>query len=116
MVLQVRLHAEIGEFITIVRKERDGNEWFLGSITNEDPRNLEAKLDFLDPRITYVAESYADGKDADWDTNPYAIEISRFLVDANTMLNLKLASGGGTAIRFYPASEEEAKTIPPYQP
>jgi len=110
------LHAKIGEYITTVRKERDGNEWFLGSITNEEPRNLEAHLDFLDPGISYVAEIYADGVDADWDENPYAMEISRVLVDANTLLKLQLAPGGGAAIRFYPASEEEVSSLPTYQP
>jgi len=110
------LHAEIGEYITLVRQERDGDEWFLGSITNEDPRNLEAKLDFLDPETTYVAEIYADGMDADWDKNPYAMEISRLLVDSDTLLKLELAPGGGAAIRFHPASQEEDKTLPAYRP
>jgi len=110
------LHAKIGEYITTVRKERDGDEWFLGSITNEEPRNLEARLDFLDPGISYVAEIYADGEDADWDENPYAMEISRVLVDANTLLKLQLAPGGGAAIRFYPASEEEVSSLSAYQP
>ena len=110
------LHAEIGEYITTVRKERDSDEWFLGSITNEKPRSLEARLDFLNPGIAYVAEIYADGEDADWESNPYVLEISRVLVDADTRLMLSLAPGGGAAIRFYPASEDEIKTLPTYQP
>ncbi len=108
------LHAVIGEYITTVRQERDGDEWFLGSITNEVPRSLEAKLDFLDSGINYVAEIYADGANADWDTNPYAIDISRVLVNSETLLKFKLAPGGGAAIRFYPASDDEIEMLPDY--
>jgi alpha-glucosidase len=110
------LHAQIGDYITIVRRERDGDEWFLGSITDEEARTLQTKLGFLDPNMTYVAEIYTDGEDADWDENPYAIEISRVLVDSDTELILELAHGGGQAIRFYPASEDEIGTMPTYQP
>lgn len=101
------LHAAIGDYITTVRRERDGDEWFLGSITDEEARTLQARLDFLTPGVTYVAEIYADGEGADWETNPYALEIRQVLVDAETVLTLELAPGGGQAIRFYPASEEE---------
>ena len=110
------LHAQIGDFITTVRREREGDEWFLGSITDEDPRTLEAMLDFLNPGVTYVAEIYADEENADWETNPYPIEISRVLVDSSTRLTLALAPGGGQAIRFYPASAEEIESLPVYQP
>ena len=110
------MHAKIGEYITTVRQERDGNEWFLGSITNEEARSLETQLDFLEPGINYVAEIYADGEDADWETNPYAMEIRCVLVDADTRLLIKLAPGGGAAIRFYPASEDEVGALPVYQP
>jgi len=110
------LHAQIGDFITTVRRERDGDEWFLGSVTDEDSRTLEAMLDFLNPGVTYVAEIYADGENTDWETNPYALKISRVLVDSNTRLTLALAPGGGQAIRFYPASDEEIKSLPVYQP
>jgi len=108
------LNAFIGEYVTIIRKERDGDEWFMGSITNEAARNFEAALDFLDPGVTYVAEIYADGKGAHWETNPYALDVRKFLVDSETLLNLDLAPGGGQAVRFYPASEEEARTLERY--
>jgi alpha-glucosidase len=109
------LHASIGNFVTIVRQERDGEDWFLGSITDEEGRTLTPRLDFLDPERLYVAEIYADGAGADWVTNPYAIEISTFLVDAETELTLDLAPGGGTAIRFHPATETDIETLPSYQ-
>ena len=108
------LHAQIGDFITTVRKERDGDEWFLGSITDENPRQLETQLDFLDPGIPYVAEIYADGENAHWKDNPYIMETQKFLVDSNTRYTLNLAPGGGQAIRFYPALAEEISSLPKY--
>jgi alpha-glucosidase len=109
------LHAQIGDFITTVRRERDGDEWFLGSITDENPRTLEATLDFLTPGVTYVAQIYSDGAGADWKANPYPLDINQYLVDSNTKLTLDLAPGGGQAIRFYPASPEEMGSLPKYQ-
>jgi alpha-glucosidase len=97
------LHAQIGDYITTVRRQRDGDEWFLGSITDENPRDLEARLDFLDPDVTYVAQIYSDGVGAHWQDNPYPLQINEILVDSNTTLILRLAPGGGQAIRFYPA-------------
>lgn len=110
------LHAQIGDYITTVRQERDGEEWFLGAITDENSRELPAPLDFLTPGVKYVAQIYADAPGADWQSNPYAISISSVLVDSNTTLQLKLAPGGGQAIRFYPASASEATSLPNYQP
>lgn len=110
------LHAQIGDYITTVRRERDGDEWFLGSITDEEARSLETSLDFLDMDMTYVAEIYADGEDADWDTNPYALDIRRCLVDASTVMTLDLAPGGGQAIRFHPASASQAASLPVCSP
>ena len=99
-----------------MRRERDGDTWFLGSITDENPRILESPLDFLTPGVTYVAEIYADGDGAHYLNNAYALEISRVLVDSTTLLKLDLAPGGGQAIRFYPASAEEIDSFPVYQP
>lgn len=110
------LHAQIGDFITTVRRERDSDKWFLGSITDENPRTLEAALDFLASDVTYVAQIYSDGAGADWKTNPYPLDINQFLVDSDTKLALNLAPGGGQAIRFYPASPEEIDSLPKYQP
>jgi alpha-glucosidase len=94
------LHGEIGELLTMVRKDRHSEDWYLGSITNESPRVLETDLDFLDEGRRYVAEIYADGPDADWQTNPTALELSEREVEKGTRLEIKLAAGGGQAIRF----------------
>lgn len=95
------LNAVIGEYVTTVRKDRNSSDWYLGSITNEDSRSLNIKLDFLTPGKKYKAELYQDGKDAHVDTNPLPVEITSMQVDSDTSLTLNLAPGGGTAIRFY---------------
>ena len=101
------LAGAVGEFIVMARQERDGRDWYLGAITNEHARRLSIELDFLDPGVTWVAEIYADGADADWETNPYAIDISAREVNNTDTLELGLAAGGGAAIRFRPASKAE---------
>jgi alpha-glucosidase len=103
------VHARIGDYVTIARKDRHSEDWYLGSITDENGRILEASLDFLDPGRPYVAEIYRDGDDADWETNPYSITIERKTVTSATKLPLRLAPGGGTAIRFHPASAADAQ-------
>jgi alpha-glucosidase len=110
------LHAEIGDYVTLARQDRNSQDWYIGSITDEEGRRLEASLAFLDPDKIYVAEIYADGADADWESNPSSIEISEILVAHDTTLRLRLAPGGGQAIRIRPATEEEVKHIPPHQP
>ena len=92
--------AKIGAYVTTVRKDRNSNDWYLGSITNEEARTLSVKLDFLPKGKKYIAEIYQDGKDADVTTNPLPIDITTQPVDAGTVLKLTLAKGGGTAIRF----------------
>lgn len=94
------LNGKIGDFITIVRKEKNSDNWFLGSCTDENKRELEIELSFLDANKKYIAEIYADGADADWKTNPQAIEIREIEVDATSVITLKLAAGGGQAIKF----------------
>jgi alpha-glucosidase len=96
------LDSKIGAYTTVVRKERKGDGWYLGSITNEEQRNLTVALSFLEPNKAYTAEIYSDGVDADYNTNPFPVVITKKVVQANDNLTLSLAPGGGTAIRFYP--------------
>jgi alpha-glucosidase len=95
------LNAKIGEYITTVRKDRASNDWDLGSITNENARTLEVKLDFLTSGKKYKAIIYQDGNGADVTTNPFQIEIKTIDVDAASTYAITLAAGGGTAIRFH---------------
>ena len=86
-----------GKFVVMAR--RHGDDWYLGGMTNWTPRTVQVPLTFLGSG-TYTAEIYADAVDAD--TNPQHVAISRQVVRAGQTLSLKLASGGGCAIRFTP--------------
>jgi alpha-glucosidase len=92
------LNGEIGEYITVAR--RSGEEWFLGSATNEEARALKVELNFLEAGATYIAQIYMDAENADWQTNPQDYLIQEKEVTSTTVLDLKLAAGGGQAIRF----------------
>jgi alpha-glucosidase len=94
------LDSKIGEYTTIVRKDWDGKNWYLGSITNRESRKLTVSLSFLEEGKTYQAEIYADGNGANYKTNPYPVTIQTKKVNSKTILDLNLASGGGTAIKF----------------
>ena len=93
-------HAEIGKYVTVARKQRDGDSWFVGSITNEEARELDLKLDFLDGDKQYRAIIYEDGPGADFETNPYPMTIRQEQVTNASTLKLKLARSGGAAIRI----------------
>jgi len=93
--------GQIGKFIATARKDRNSSDWYVGAITNEEGRTLALKLDFLSPQKKYEAQIYQDGKDADVLANPLPVEILQKDVDANTTLTIKLAAGGGAAIRFH---------------
>jgi len=94
------LDSKIGAYTSIARKDRNTNDWYLGSITNEQARNIKIPLHFLDPTKTYKATIYTDGEAAHYKTNPYPVVISEKQVTHSTVLDLHLAPGGGTAIRF----------------
>jgi len=90
------LNASIGEYITIARNKND--DWYVGSITNEEARELTITLDFLEDETDYRAVIYADGPTASYLENPYEYEILKKDVKKGDELILKLASGGGQAI------------------
>lgn len=92
------LEAEPGDYLTVVRKAKGFEDWFLGAITDENARNTTVSLDFLTKGKKYKATIYADAKDADWKANPIAYKISTLTVTSKSKLKLNLAAGGGTAI------------------
>ena len=96
------LNGEPGDYVTIVRKAKNSDNWFLGSITDEEPRQFQVKLDFLDAGKTYKAIIYADGPDTDWEKNPTAIRITEQNVTSDQTLDLNLVASGGVAISFMP--------------
>ncbi len=94
------LEAEPGDFITIARKGKNSENWFLGSITDENKRETTIALNFLDVDKKYKATIYKDGADADWEKNPKSYLIEEKTVSSKDKLKLKLAPGGGVAISF----------------
>ncbi len=96
------VHGAIGDFVTIARLDRQTDDWYLGSVTDEEGRALATPLTFLDAGRKYRATIYRDAADADWMTNAYAYVIEEREVDADTNLTIVLAPGGGQAIRFTP--------------
>ncbi len=96
------LEAEPGEYITEARKAKGTNTWFVGAITNENARTAIVDLRFLDAGKKYNAIIYADAEDAHYEKNPAAYKITKQVVDNKTILNLKLAPGGGCAVSLVP--------------
>ena len=95
------LNGEIGDYVTIARKERGGPSWFVGAVGDEEARTVSFALDFLTPGKRYVAEIYRDGDDADYRTEKrHAIVIEQRTVTAKDSMTLRLAPGGGAAVRF----------------
>ncbi|MGO4720646.1 glycoside hydrolase family 97 protein [Stenotrophomonas sp. 2MCAF14_2] len=96
------LDGEVGDYVTIVRRDRNSRDWFLGSITDENGRVLPVSLGFLEPGVRYRAEVYRDGDGADFRSSPFAFKRETREVSSTDSLTLVLAPGGGQAIRFTP--------------
>ena len=92
------LEAEPGQYVTIARKDKKSEDWYVGSTVAEAGHESTLRLDFLTPGKKYTATIYADGKDASWDKNPQSYQISTKKVTSMSTLKLKSASGGGFAI------------------
>ncbi len=96
------LEAEPGDYLTVVRKTKGKNTWFLGAITDENARKSTIALDFLPKGQKFKANIYEDATDAHWEKNPKAYKIRTIEVNSKSKINLNLAPGGGTAISFEP--------------
>lgn len=92
------LEAEPGDYITIARKAKGKNEWYIGGITDENAREAIIDFSFLPEGVKYTATIYADGKTADWITNPQSYAIKTMTVTSKTKLKQHLAASGGVAI------------------
>ena len=105
------LEAEPGDYITIARKAKGKGEWFVGSITDENPRTANIDFSFLDSKDYYVATIYEDGKDANYITNPQSYHIYKVIVNNKSKLMQKLAASGGVAISLKKATANDLKTL-----
>lgn len=92
------LNGEVGDFVTIARQERGSGNWFVGSITDENPRKVQLDFSFLDAGKTYTATIYRDGENAHYKNNPKDIVIQKMQVTNKTNQTFELAAGGGLAI------------------
>ena len=105
------IEAEPGDYITIARKAKGTDNWFVGGITDENARTAEFKLDFLDADKKYVAILYADGKDADYKENPTSYQIKKGIVTSKTKMAVKEARGGGFALSLIEAKPDDLKSV-----
>ena len=105
------LEAEPGDYITVARKAKGKNEWFVGGITDENSRTATIPFSWLPEGKQYIATIYEDGKDADWDTNPQSYRIRKVVVTPKSVLKQKLAASGGVAISIKEADKAEIKGL-----
>lgn len=94
----VVLEAEPGDYVTIARRQKDADNWFIGRTNDEQPRTSRISLDFLPQNTTWQAVIYSDAPDAHWKTNPAAYQIRRETVTCKTILEQHCAPGGGYAV------------------
>jgi len=98
----IYLEAEPGGYLTIARKEKGSDNWFVGNVNGNETRISNIKLDFLEKGKKYIATVYADAKDAHYKTNPQAYTIKTKKVSSKTKLSQLSVPGGGYAISIKP--------------
>jgi len=94
--------GKIGDYVVIARKDRHSDDWYLGAVTDEQERTLQVPLTFLDDGRMYNAEIYRDGPDADYRTNQTDVRIEHTPVSSDSVLTIRMAPGGGQAVRMTP--------------
>lgn len=107
----IYLEAEPGDYVSVARKEKDTEKWFIGNVNGETPRTSKISFDFLEPGQTYIATIYSDAKDAHYKRNPQAYNIEKFVVNSKSKLKQWSAPGGGYAISIIPAEKSETKAL-----
>lgn len=105
------IEAEPGDYITVARKAKGTDNWFVGGITDENVRTAGFTLDFLTPGKQYVAILYADGKDADYKENPTSYQIKKGIVTNKTKISVWEARSGGFALSLIEATPAEKKSV-----
>lgn len=105
------IEAEPGDYITVARRAKGTGNWFVGGITDENARTANFTLDFLEPGKQYVATLYADGKDADYKTNPTSYQIKKGIVTNKTKMSVKEARSGGFGLSLIEATPADKKAV-----
>lgn len=98
------LEAEPGEYLTVARKAKGSDNWFIGNVAGENGFTSRISLDFLDAGKTYIATIYSDAPDAHYKTNPQAYEIKKLKVTNKSKLKQRSAPGGGYAVSIVPVA------------
>ena len=104
------INGRIGDHVSVAR--RSGQDWFVGSLTDEQDRTLSIPLRFLDSRTSYVASVYGDGPTTDLETNPDEVRITRVIVSSRDRLIARMTGGSGQAVHLEPARGSEVRTLP----
>ncbi len=111
------IEAEPGDYITVARREKGGNNWFVGSTVDENGHTARFTLDFLDPGKKYVATIYADASNAHYRSNPQAYTISKSVVTHKSRIVQPCAPGGGFAMSLVEVTDAgQVKGLKPYKP
>ena len=103
------LEAEPGNYITVARRAKGKQDWFVGNVNGLTPRISKIKLDFLPKHKKFLATVYADAREANYKTNPQAYEIKKWIVDHKSSLTQFSAPGGGFAISITEADQDDVK-------
>ena len=107
------LEAEPGKYVTVARKAKGTDNWFVGSVGGDTSRVSSVNFDFLDPGKIYLGTIYADGKDAHYKTNPQSYVIRKVIVTNKSKLSQFVAPGGGYAISLITAPKLQLKGLKP---
>lgn len=111
----VVVDAEIGDHVTIARQEKGGDKWYVGSITDEEARELKLSLDFLEEGQDYLAKVYTDGPGTDYLNDPSEVLSYEVLVDSDTVFHLSLPESGGAAMELIPAESSVGGSVQGYR-
>ncbi|MFD2514743.1 glycoside hydrolase family 97 protein [Pontibacter locisalis] len=103
--------AEPGDYVTIARKAKGKDEWYVGGITDEKARTATVRFDFLPKGKEYIATIYADATDASWDKNPQKYTIRKVKVNSKSVLKQPMAPGGGVAVSVKEGSKQDMKGL-----
>jgi alpha-glucosidase len=100
--ITIPLDGVIGDFYAVARQDRNSDDWYIGAVTDEHERTITLRCDYLAPHTNYTATIYRDADDAHWKDNPEAYRIDTQIITSADTLTLRLAPGGGCAIRITP--------------
>ena len=103
----IYLEAEPGKYVTVARKEKGTNNWFIGSATGNANHQSVISLDFLEKGKDYIATIYADTKDTDYKSNPQSYQIVKGLVNSKNKLKINTVEAGGYAVSLFEVTNSD---------